>query len=221
MLGLFALLAPCHAYAQNISARSIESVDVRTLNADTVVVGKLVTVMSKSGRAVAVLDVEETLTGTTPKIHQVPLPAFGDSRDIRKIYEQNKTSRLLFIGSTFTLLDDKNPEFPLLGGARVSGAAQVLPYIREVIRTHPNWNKTQTTNVDRLIVPIDARLEKWAIEAVASTQDVGDRHQAVQALRYFKSDANIALMKSLLNDLASSIRQAAEENLRRWGVPVN
>src|SRR3954462_12773199 len=98
---LLALLAPCHSYAQSIASRYIESVDVRTLNAETVIVGKLVTVMTKSGRAVAVLDVEENLKGTPQKFHEVPLPAFGDTRDIRKIYEENKTARLLFIGSTF------------------------------------------------------------------------------------------------------------------------
>ena len=195
---------------------------MRTLNAETVVVGKLVTVMSKSGRAVAVLDVEETLKGTPQKFHEVPLPAFGDTRDIRKIYEENKTARLLFIGSTFTLLDDKKPDFPLLGGRSISGEGQVLPYLREVIRTNPDWKKTQTTTVDQLIVPIDARLEKWAIGTIATPQFVGDRrNQAVQVLRYFKSDSNVTLMKSLLDDPAINVWWSAYTNLKNWGVPVN
>jgi hypothetical protein len=217
---ILVLFAPCNGFAQNINGRYVESVDVKVLMAESVVAGKLATVMSapKSGRAIAVLEVEETLKGDPQKFRQIPLPAFGSSLEIRKIYTSEKMARLLFIGSSFYVLNDNTPVFRVLGRGTIAGADTVMPYIREVIRTHPQWQNTQTFAIEGLIVPVDARLEKWALEQLATKKDGESRRQAVEALRYFKSEANIALMKSLLNDPEDYIRQAASENLRRWDV---
>jgi hypothetical protein len=227
-IAVVVLFAPCHAFAQNINGRYVESLDVQVLNAidalrsESVTVGKLITVMSapKSGRAIAVLDVEETLKGDSQKIRQIHLPAFGSSREIRKIYAEEKGARLLFIGSTFYVLNEKTPVFRVLGGGTIAGADKVISYIREVIRTHPDWKNNQTARIDGLLVPIDARLEKWAIEAVEK-ESAEKRRQAVEVLRYFKSDPNIALMKRLLKDPSDDIRKAAAQNLKEWGVAEN
>jgi hypothetical protein len=230
----FLLLAPAGAFAQNIGARYIESIDVRVLNAENVVIGKLVTVMSRSGRAVAVVAVEETLKGEHQEFRQVDLRALGDTNDIRRVYKEDKMARLLFYDSSFAVLDNRGPKYGLLGGVAISGADEVVPYLRELIRSHPEWRKgqqgQQTFPVDGLIVPIDARLEKWAIEAVGNSGDDNRRHTGVQALQFFKSDANIVLMRRLLADPAGRIvsgrrhyyiRQRAYEALNKWDVPVD
>jgi len=222
------LFASSHALAQDVSARYVESVDVQVLNAinalrsKSVTVGKLVTVMSmpKSGRAIAVLDVEETLMGDPQKTQQISLPGYGDSREIRRIYAENKGARLLFIGGSFYVLNDKSPVFRVLGGETISCADNVLPYIREVIRSHPNWKSSQIVRIDGLIVPIDARSEKLAIEAVENESAI-KRHEAVDVLQHFKSDQNIALMKRLLKDPVGYIRESASRTLKEWGVAEN
>jgi hypothetical protein len=234
----FFLLAPTAGFAQAIMPRNIESIDVRVLDAENVVIAKLVTVTSSSDRAVALVAVEETLKGDHQEFRQVELRASGDSKHVRRLYEDNKTARLLFYDSTFAVLDSIGPKYELLGGGTIRGADEVIPYLREVIRSNPGWKKGklgQTFPLGRLIVPIDARLEKWAIEKIG-TYIFSDsrRYEAVQALRLFKSDANIVRMRRLLKDTTSTIattrsvarrfyyiRQAAYEALKNWDVQVD
>lgn len=234
-IAFFVLFAPTDALAQRFSAQFIESIEVRALNSETVAIGKLVTVRDKERGVEAVFAVEETLKGDRESIRRVHLQAFGDARDITRIFKENKEARLLFMAGSFTILDSKSPEFRLLGNKTVRGDDEVIPYLREVIRSHPQWNKTQTFTVDGLIVPIDGRLEQWAIGAIASKELRDDRrYEAVRALQFFKSEANISLMKSLLDDTTARtvnianvsrrnyyIRQAAYEALKKWGVEVN
>jgi hypothetical protein len=80
-------------------------------------------------------------------------------------------------------------------------------------------------------VPVDAALEKRAIEWIASA-DVGTREQGALALAHFRSDANIARMKKLLADADFAtmtfddkrrvkrylVRAVAHEALKRWNV---
>jgi hypothetical protein len=117
-------------------------------------------------------------------------------------------------------LNDKSPVFRVLGGGTISAADKVLPYIREVIRLHPNWKSSQIVRIDGLIVPIDARSERWAIQAVEK-ESAAKRREAVDVLQHFKSDQNIALMKRLLKDPVGDIRQSASRNLKEWGVAEN
>jgi Leucine Rich repeat len=89
----------------------------------------------------------------------------------------------------------------------------------------------------RVTVPADERLERRALEEIRS-KDERRREEGVRALRYFKSEENIARMKALLNDPSfgyltdpashnrgvevhrHDIRRAAYEALKCWGVQV-
>ena len=86
-------------------------------------------------------------------------------------------------------------------------------------------------------VPIDERLEKRAQEYIRS-KALWQREEGARALRYFKSKENTARVKALLNDPAwevvrratenrgievrlYSVRQAAYETLKYWGLKAN
>jgi Leucine Rich repeat len=89
----------------------------------------------------------------------------------------------------------------------------------------------------RVTVPADERLERRALDELRSP-DFRRREEGVRALRYFKSDENIARMKALLGDTLFAyltdpashnrgheihrydIRRAAYEALKCWGVHV-
>ena len=80
--------------------------------------------------------------------------------------------------------------------------------------------------VNVLHVPVDDRLEQLARSWVQSKAE-WRRHAGVQALGPFKSDANIAILKGMLDDQGSwvsgrvhYIREAAYETLQEWKVPV-
>lgn len=77
-----------------------------------------------------------------------------------------------------------------------------------------------------LSVPIDGHLEKRAIKNIHS-DDPWRRYQAVKALSHFKSEDNVTLLKSLLDDPAHNngnepgqrsyyIRDEARKTLERW-----
>jgi hypothetical protein len=88
----------------------------------------------------------------------------------------------------------------------------------------------------RLSVPVEERLEKRAQDYISS-DSYQKRQEGVRALRYFKSDGNIARVKPLLGDAGFGHLKRAEENggvevrwyavrdeayrtLRAWGVNV-
>jgi hypothetical protein len=52
----------------------------------------------------------------------------------------------------------------------------------------------------RLIVPVDAQLERSAVALIVSRDPPWRIAEAIDSLQYFKSDANISLLKILLND---------------------
>ena len=234
-IALLVLFAPTHALAQRLHSGIIESVDVRALNSETVAIGKLVTVTDKQRGVEAVFAVEETLKGNHESTLRHHLQALGDSQDVKRIFKEHKEARLLFMEGVFYLLDSKSPEFRILGNKTVRGTDEVIPYLREVIRNNAQWNKSHTARVDNLIVPIDVRLERWAIEAATSKeQSDARRYEAVLTLQLFKSEANIALMKSLLDDTSTHvttianvirrhyfIREAAYKALIKWGLEVD
>jgi hypothetical protein len=87
-----------------------------------------------------------------------------------------------------------------------------------------------------LVVPVDERLEKRALNDIAS-KDYVLREQGVRALRYFKSDENIARVRKLLGDPGwgylehpqdnhgievrlYGVREEAYRTLKTWGVEV-
>ncbi|MFN3151345.1 hypothetical protein [Bremerella sp.] len=87
-----------------------------------------------------------------------------------------------------------------------------------------------------LNVPVNAQLERQAIDYLRSANYL-ERHQAVRALRYFRSKENIARVKELLNDPGWAylrhpqqnngievrrygVREEAYQTLKYWGVEV-
>lgn len=74
------------------------------------------------------------------------------------------------------------------------------------------WEKYyQTSGHLVLRVPVDALLEKRAQDYVRSKDD-SNRAEGARALRYFKSNENIARVKALLNDPAHVVRYLGKEN---------
>jgi hypothetical protein len=80
-------------------------------------------------------------------------------------------------------------------------------------------------------VPVDEHLEKWA-QNIVRMGEKSQRQKALQALAYFRSDVNIALVQPFLQDPDFSFhssdgqtgerfyfnRHAAYQTLRAWGV---
>ena len=85
-----------------------------------------------------------------------------------------------------------------------------------------------------LVVPVDERLEKQAKKWLKST-DFMLRYEGARALRHFKTDENIPLLKGLLSDpgytvrtysktdrrRVYSVRKEAYEALTEWGVQID
>lgn len=73
-----------------------------------------------------------------------------------------------------------------------------------------------------IVVPIDERLEKRAHTLLSEPDkniSEGSMHWvALGAIRFFKSDNNIRLLKGLLNDSDMAIRREASDVLKSWGV---
>jgi hypothetical protein len=105
-------------------------------------------------------------------------------------------------------------------------AADVIQAAKDEIRRTPTGN-SRSPNVQvrpptgdlylRLTVPADERLERRA-HAVLRGEDGWSREEAVEALKYFKSEENIRLQKSLLGDSDSKVWRKAYEILTGWGV---
>ena len=72
-----------------------------------------------------------------------------------------------------------------------------------------------------IVVPIDERLEKRAHTLLSEpgNKNISEGHLvALGAIRFFKSDDNIRLLKGLLNDSDLAIRREASVVLKSWGV---
>jgi hypothetical protein len=162
-----------------------------------------------------------------------------------------KKSPVLIIGRDFTALDGKTLAIPTADGTILHNPDDVIRYVREVLRSHPGvhhidtftlpkpapWKKDFGEGSSGLTVPADAQLEKLALESLRSN-DAPTRTRGLDALRHFKSDSNIALLKSLLNDpqfngspggdfnkgvdvRVYTIRKQAYDTLKAWAVDVN
>jgi hypothetical protein len=117
---------------------------------------------------------------------------------------------------------------------RIHTFGLVVP--REVV-VGTEWEKYYKTGGSLGVsVPVDARLEKWACDAIRSAT-YGRREEGVRALRYFKSKENVARVKGLLNDpgwaylkhpqenngievRVYGVRQEAYRTLKSWGIDV-
>jgi hypothetical protein len=86
-----------------------------------------------------------------------------------------------------------------------------------------------------LSVPVDKQLEKRAQDSLRAEADQR-RAEGARALRYFRSDENIARLRTLLDDPGRAIRHHAQDNkgveaiyfvrhaayetLKSWGIDV-
>jgi hypothetical protein len=103
----------------------------------------------------------------------------------------------------------------LQSNIRAPGSTEV---VRKLTASGPLW----------LLVPVDSRLETQA-KSWLKAMESESRVEGVKALRHFKSDDAIALLKPLLEDAQSQtegkvkyypVRKAAFDVLKGWGVAV-
>ena len=258
-VALLGLLAPLQGFAQTGPARVISSIDIKVLNAESVVAGSIAKAVSAENGAVDIsIAVDEVLKGDPAQAQQRHQERGQNNRFSVSEFSRmsrNKT-RVLVIGQVFVPLDKKSLAIPTARRLLLRDPDEVIEYVREVVRTHPGMNRADSfsaplpaefQNVEfsnsfaagslgpprDLIVPIDAQLEKWAVEAIQSGRDYP---RSFQALEFFKSEANIALLQSLLDDptfksdspafnngietRVYTVREAAYETLKKWGVAV-
>jgi len=104
--------------------------------------------------------------------------------------------------------------------------------VPRAVRAGTSWEEFGYFNLE---VPVDQRLEKRA-HVYLRSNDYGRRSEAARALRFFHSEGNIALAKTLLDDSTWGILQPPDENgieeryygvraaayqaLKTWGVEV-
>ncbi|HLQ78110.1 MAG TPA: hypothetical protein VK210_12190 [Terriglobia bacterium] len=227
------------AIAQIEEQRFLQTIDVQVLNSESVVIGKILTLRRNVGSVDAVIAVDETLKGTPQKAQRLHVadqysPVEIRSSEIEQLFKKNKAARLLVSGNMFTILDRESLAVPTANRKTIREPEEVIRYAREVIQSHPGVNQIQTVAVSGLIVPVDAQLEKWAIEAIISRgPDINHYYDGVRALQFFKSDTNISLLRTLLDDPTSSlegrngvlvriyyVRGPAYNVLKKWNVPV-
>jgi hypothetical protein len=245
--------------------RFISSVDVQVLTADSVIVGKVAKIVrlepEKPNGAIDVsLTVEEILKGDATQAGQRHIER-GNLNLTKSIDDMSrKRTRVLLIGNSWVPLEGKAPAAPTAGGAVLREANKIVEYVREVVRKHPGKARWETfsrpipkefENTEEpfssngfnrgFIVPVDELLESWARETVrrdaaSNYQTTQRRLTAIQALRNFKSEPNIALLRELLSDAEFDLRPPEQNNgiegrtyrvrreafdtLQKWGVDV-
>jgi hypothetical protein len=246
------------------------SIEAMLLNADVVVVGKVVEVSQGKEFNEATIDVEETLRGE----HQVKLGVrFPDriwqlgvgghgAADLQKL--QADSFRLLVAtrdqpAQVCGLIYLTEQNMRTGGSSTVRKAdlttlqkpADLLRVAKNTLRGSPGVKRIDTfpltvpinggyyfgrggsTTVE---VPVDESLEKKAVQYLGS-KERWCRTEGAAALKYFKSEENIARLKELLRDADPYIREPAEsslgvevrtytvrkaafETLKYWGVTV-
>lgn len=244
-------LAPVSAFAQMAPSRVVSTVDVRVLNSERVMAGRIAELTRhQDGSVDLTVRVDETFRGATLPTLQIRLPRNAVSaRELSQFASIG--AQVLVVGNDIVTLELQGLAVPTASGQLLREPAEVIEYIRETLRGRetvavggfliPLPKQFQDAKISRsfdsnsgpppqLAVPIDARLEQWAIEAIRSKSDV---FSGFRALTSFKSDANIALVMPCLNDSSFDaspnngleirqyrIRRAAYDLLREWGVAV-
>ena len=117
-----------------------------------------------------------------------------------------------------------------------AGVRRVHTFPVSVPREVVIGTKWESSGGLELAVPVDERLEKRAQDGILSANFL-TREESARALRYFKSDENVARVKTLLNDPGwgyfkhpsqnngievrhYGVREAAFGTLKSWGVNV-
>src|SRR4030095_4142699 len=164
---------------------------VKVLSEGIVAVGRITGAAGAPNNAVDVsITVEEVLKGEPRATLQVHQDRGVNSRYTVAEYSQMSRDRVpvLLIGKTVMPLDQRSLRVPAASAEILREPQKVLQYIREAFRTHPVSNVVasfnlplpkQFENVDwspffdsrfgssppELVVPVDARLERWAVDS--------------------------------------------------------
>lgn len=254
------------AYGQLPPAKSanLESVEAMVLNSDSVVVGKILELGDgeKDGGRIATISVEETLRGDHVDRRTVRLlsPAAvvepWKNRSCRLLLVLKGTPQtafgvldlddkgLLVLSADLTLLRKPDEVVRVARAAirRMPGVKAIDTFIlrvpAEAVKdtkwsAYYRWSHWRVT----LAVPVDERLEQRALELLRDKR-YRQRLEGLAALRFFKSDDNIACVMRLLADPDWSIegfpaennnglevryydvRAAAYQTLIGWGIDV-
>jgi hypothetical protein len=254
-----ALIATARAPAQPLFLHDV-SLECTVTNADTVIVGVVEEVVKGPEFTGVTIAVEETLKGEHRDRVQVNLPAAMASRS-----RTDSSARVLVAlradaatGASLIDLAGRGPEVltadfrvlkqpdDLVHAARA--AIRQMPGVRRV-ETFPRvvpfrvvagtrWEKVYGSGGYALLeVPADERLAEWALRATLS-KSVQEREEGARALRFFRSDANVERVRSLLADptwahghraednlgnevRVYTVRQAAYNTLTYWGVKAD
>jgi hypothetical protein len=247
LIVLFAIATPAAA-----EINTADSIEWQTIEADVIVRGFVTGVKTLRGESTVTVQIAESLKGG---LKQSVL--FVTNLDA-KPWQKDKPELLLFL----VKVDDgryvpapangSSESLFVLGKHRAYTAAfDVLDKPAEVLAAVRGATRSTATAKHRvdlpdspaakalyagsavwLFVPVDAVLEKHAL-AWTADKSPSLREQGVLALANFRSDTNIAVMKKLLADPATSvtspydsvkpkrrfyIRAAAHEVLVKWGV---
>jgi hypothetical protein len=254
------LVSSVEVQAQPIFGHA-ESIEYVVANADVVVIGELTElgdtkeILGSDWRQVTIA-AKETLKGDTwqPLRVHVPNPESvlskwkdGSHRLLVAIQHDNTPTGTV-IDLTGEKLEVATAELKFLRKPE-----DVIRIARETVRRMPGVRRTFGVRImlhyDAIgntqwagnhglgvIVPVDDRLEMRAHEYICSDDSIR-RSDGIKALRFFKSDENIARLKTLLDDPDTgylrhpvnnmgvevrqySVRKEAFETLEQWGVKV-
>lgn len=263
--GLF-LVVSSEAHGQPLVAQA-ESIESTVRNADLVFVAKLIKIgdaKQVDGREVynTSIEVEQNLKrevfndvpydrvqADIPRNLSVLKDWMERSCRLLVLYDDNapyetkvielESGKLEVMKADFTLL--REPE-AVIASAK-EAIEQASPAIKRIhtFGLHVPRKRIADSQWDKyhgliLNVPVDKQLEQRAIQFLRS-ENYQEREQAARALRYFKSEENIACVKSLLGDPGWAylrhplnnngievryygIRNAAYQTLKSWGVEV-
>lgn len=255
----FLVYSPTRASAQPIFGYP-KCVDSMAIDCDELVVGTVVdfgdeATIDEFGGCPTTISVEETLKGR----HRRQL-------EIRFLYPRSvlakwkdQSHRLLVANSRRptggVAIDLSSDDLAVLTADLkvLRKPEMIIVAARATIRRMPGVTRIATFQIDiprsviagtkwtenlgvRIAVPVDGRLERRAHEALKSN-DYSRRREAAEALRYFKSDDNIARIKDLLADPGwghlrhpaenrgiavrfFGVRKEAYETLIYWGIPI-
>jgi hypothetical protein len=222
-----------------------ESIDYMVANADQAVVGRILSVgmeatRYRDGRPMgsAVLSVEKTLKGD-PVREPLDLPVASWDY-YHRVGSHQLLAALRHYAARPTSIATVDLDAASL--AEISGDLVVLETSADVIRAAedevrrlPAGEKPLDASDEwpspgydvkgdpfygyRIILPVDERLEKRAHTILRKGPDA-QSSLAIHALRFFKSDENIRLLKGALSDTETSIRSYAYQALTGWGIDV-
>jgi len=216
---------------------SIESLELSTLNADNIVVGKLTDYKGfadEQSRWQLTVAVDETIKG--PKQARLELQSYSPEVDLR--LRKARGSRLLVFsqakqGFRPRIIDLDDPELcqPKADFTFIRNEADLIRFVKELVRNNPESKRfgrftLRVPNDERakawksvywqgimpaLLVPADAKLEQWAIGQLGSKR----REEvllALSAMSNFKSDSNVRLLEKFLVSPVFVVERSAEYN---------